>query len=222
MIECKNISKNYRENVIMKSSSINIRNNKISFLMGPNGHGKTTFIKCLMGMEKFKGNFLFDGKEINNVRKQILVLWDDCPFYTNLSGLKNLIIFSENIKNKKQIKAIASRFLNSELLKNKVKNYSYGQKKILALALVEILKPRYLIMDEISNGLDFEMIRYSQKLIKSWSEDGTVLLTGHQFSFYNEIIDDVFIFKNNDVSLLTKDFQNQKLKLEDIYDEAII
>jgi len=96
------------------------------------------------------------------------------------------------------------------------------KKKILALALVEILKPRYLIMDEISNGLDFEMIRYSQKLIKSWSEDGTVLLTGHQFSFYNEIIDDVFIFKNNDVSLLTKDFQNQKLKLEDIYDEAII
>src|SRR5690625_7812067 len=77
-------------------------------------------------------------------------------------------------------------------------------------------------MDEISNGLDFEMIRYSQKLIKSWSEDGTVLLTGHQFSFYNEIIDDVFIFKNNDVSLLTIDFQNLKLKLEDIYDVSII
>src|SRR5690625_1245330 len=126
------------------------------------------------------------------------------------------------IKNKKQIKAIASRFLKSKLLKNKVKNYSYGQKKILALALVDILKPRYLIMDEISNGLDFEMIRYSQKLIKSWSEDGTGMITGHQFSFYNEIIDVVFIFKNNDVALLTKDFQNKKLKLEDMYDEAII
>src|SRR5690625_7601031 len=99
-----------------------------------------------MGMEKFKGNFLFDGKEINNVRKQLLVMWDDCPFYTNLSGLKNLIIFSENIMNKKQIQAIISRFLNSELLINKVRNYSYVQKNILTLAFVEILHPRYIIL----------------------------------------------------------------------------
>ncbi|MDQ0175964.1 ATP-binding cassette domain-containing protein [Bacillus chungangensis] len=222
MIECKNISKKYGENVIIKNSSFDIQNNKISFLMGPNGHGKTTLIKCMMGMEQFQGDFLFSGEKINSVRKEILVLWDDCPFYTNLTGFKNLMIFSENKKPKKEIKEIASKFLGSDLLKNKVKHYSYGQKKKLALALVEILEPKYLIMDEISNGLDYEMIRYIQKLIKHWAKHTTVLLTGHQFSFYNEIIDDVFIFKSKDISLLVEDFQHSDLKLEDIYDESIV
>lgn len=222
MIECKNISKRYGKNDIMKNSSFDIKDNKISFLMGPNGHGKTTLIKCMMSMEQFQGDFLFDGEKINSVRRKILVLWDDCPFYTNLTGLENLILFAENKKKKRQIKEIASRFLSFELLCDKVKHYSYGQKKILALVLVEILEPKYLIMDEISNGLDYEMIRYTQKLIKNWAKYTTILLTGHQFSFYNEIVDDVFIFKNKNISLLVEDFKDNNLKLEDIYDKEII
>lgn len=222
MIECINISKVYGKNTIIKDSSFNIKSNKISFLMGPNGHGKTTLIKCMMDMEDYEGDFLFNNKSIDNVRKEMLVIWDDCPFYPNLSGLKNLLLFSENKKSKHQINEIALKFLSNDLLNNKVKTYSYGQKKILSLVLVEILEPRYLIMDEISNGLDYAMIRNTQKLILKWAKRATVLLTGHQFSFYNEIIDDVFIIKNKEIVLLVEDFQNSKLKLEDIYDEAII
>lgn len=222
MIKCINISKSYSNKVIIKDSTFEIRNNKISFLMGPNGSGKTTLIKCMMDMEQHQGNFLFHGEKINKVRNDCLVLWDDCPFYTNLSGLKNLIIFGESNKEQQQIEKIAAKFLNREILRNKVKTYSYGQRKKLALALVEILEPTYLIMDEISNGLDYEMIRKTQHFIKDWSKQMTILLTGHQFSFYNEIIDDVFIFKNNRILLLKEKFRHSELKLEDIYDDEIL
>lgn len=222
MIEAKNISKSYGKNTIIRNSSFNLKSNEISFLMGPNGHGKTTLIKCMMGMESFEGEFFFNRKSIDKVRRETLVIWDDCPFYTNLSGFKNLHLFSEGKKNKKEIREIALSFLREDLLNQRVKKYSYGQKKILSLALVEILEPDYLIMDEISNGLDFNMMRYAQKLIQKWKTHATVLLTGHQFAFYNEIIDDVFIIKNQNVELLVKDFQNSDLKLEDLYDEAII
>lgn len=221
MIECKNIQKYYGKQIIINNSNFNIKTNKISFLMGENGAGKTTLIKCMMSMENFNGSFLFNGEHVDNVRENILVLWDDCPFYTNLTGLENLIIFSENKKNKKQIKEISSNFLSYDILRNKVNTYSYGQKKILGLILVEILKPKYLIMDEISNGLDYEMIKYVQKRIKKWSHHSTILLTGHQFSFYNKIVDDVFMFVDNEIHLSAEDFQNNHLNLEDIYAKKI-
>lgn len=221
MIQCINFSKDYSGKCIINKSSLEIRDNKISFLMGPNDSGKTTFIKCIMEMEKYNGEFIFDGKNISQVRNECLVLWDDCPFYTNLNGIRNLIIFGESKKSVNRIKEIATKYLDHELLTRKVKTYSYGQKKKLALALVEILEPKYLIMDEISNGLDYEMIKALKKIIKDWTESMTILLTGHQFSFYNDLVDDLFVFKNKEIILLQEDFCKSGAKLEDIYDEEI-
>lgn len=219
MIQVKNFSKSYSNKIIIKESNFEIKSQRISFLMGPNGAGKTTTIKCLMGMENHLGEILFDGKKIDQVRDRCLVIWDDCPFYTNLSGFQNLLIFGEGKKSKNEIKEIASKYLDYHTIKNKVKTYSYGQKKKLALVLVEILEPKYLIMDEISNGLDFDMIRNLQKSIKSWSNSMTIILTGHQFSFYNEIIDDVFVIRDKEIVLLQENFSNSGIMLEDIYDE---
>jgi len=219
MIQVKNFSKSYSNQIIIKESNFEIKSQRISFLMGPNGAGKTTTIKCLMGMENYLGEIFFDGKKIDQVRDRCLVIWDDCPFYTNLSGFQNLLIFGEGKKSKNEIKEIASKYLDYHTIKNKVKTYSYGQKKKLALVLVEILEPKYLIMDEISNGLDFDMIRNLQKSIKSWSNSMTIILTGHQFSFYNEIIDDVFVIRDKEIVLLQENFSNSGIMLEDIYDE---
>lgn len=221
MIECIDFSKNYSNKPIIDKSDFQIRDNKISFLMGPNGSGKTTLIKCMMGMEKYNGKFIFNGKRINEMRDKCLIIWDDCPFYTNINGLNNLIIFGEDKKNKEQIKQIANKYLDYQLLKRKVKTYSYGQKKKLALALVEILEPQYLIMDEISNGLDYAAIKSLKNTIKEWSSNMTIVLTGHQFSFYNEIINDLFVFKDKKIVLMKQDFCDRTDKLEDIYDEEI-
>ncbi|MCM3217790.1 ATP-binding cassette domain-containing protein [Niallia taxi] len=221
MIVSNKFSKSYKNQSVIKESNFVIKGNKISFLMGANGSGKTTTIKCLMDMEKHFGYFLFNGKKINQVKDQCLVIWDDCPFYTNISGFANLCIFGENKKSNTQIKEIASKYLDYNILKSKVKTYSYGQKKKLALILVEILEPKYLIMDEISNGLDYDMVRDLQKSLKCWSSTMTILLTGHQFSFYNDIIDDLFVFKDKEIVLLKEDFSRSGVLLEDIYDEEI-
>ena len=221
MIQCVDLSKCYSNKNIINRSNFEICDNKISFLMGPNGSGKTTLMKCMMEMEDYKGKIIFDGKKINQVRNECLVLWDDCPFYTYLSGLKNLMIFSENKKSKNQITEIACKYLDHELLRDKVKTYSYGQKKKLAISLVEILEPKYLFMDEISNGLDYDMIKILKEYIKKWSETMMIFLTGHQFSFYNNLIDSLFIFKDKQITLLEENFNDCSELLEEIYDEKI-
>ena len=129
MIECMNFSKQYGKESIISDSSFTLRHNKISFLMGPNGSGKTTLIKNMMEMEKHTGEFLFNGKKIDEVRDKCLVLWDDCPFYTNLNGIKNLMIFGEGKKSTNQVKDIAIKYLDHGVLRNKVKTYSYGQRE---------------------------------------------------------------------------------------------
>ena len=106
--------------------------------MGHNGSGKTTLVKCIMRLESYSGQIIF-----NNSSNNSLVVWDDCPFYNNLSWIKNLILFSEGKIDKKNIINLSLKYLDNDLLNRKVKLYSYGQKKKLALALVEILKPKY-------------------------------------------------------------------------------
>ena len=220
MIEIKNVQKKYNNKLIVKTNkSIIFRDNTISFIMGPNGAGKTTLFKCIMGLENFEGTISVDSENNPKGIKNGFVVWDDCPFYNNLSGKKNLFILSENGKKKKEIVEIALRYLSMDVLNRCVKSYSYGQKKKLALALVDILKPKYLFMDEISNGLDYESIRELKNHLKNLSQNMTIVLTGHQFDFYQDIFDDLFLIKQH---ILQKYVIDDNNCLEDIYDEELL
>ena len=221
MITASHFSKSYRKHEIIATSNFEIRGNKITFLMGPNGSGKTTLIKCLMGMEMYNGTLLFDEKPIGQVHEECLVLWDDCPFYQTLSGLSNLMIFGEGKRKKPEILERAQKYLDMDTLKKKVSLYSYGQKKKLSLVLVDLLSPTYLFMDEISNGLDYETIRFLKDQVKDWSERMTIFLTGHQFDFYNDVIDDLLIFKENQIILSKLEFDRTSDNLGDIYAKEI-
>lgn len=76
-------------------------------------------------------------------------------------------------------------------------------------------------MDEISNGLDYDTIKILKSRIKQWANNTTILLTGHQFDFYNDIIDEVFILKNNKILSLDNKYTKEGINLEDIYDKEL-
>lgn len=219
MIDFKKFSKSYKKNLVFKESSFTIPNSKISFFIGPNGSGKTTLIKCMLGLEQYGGEILYDLKNVENVRNKIMVIWDDCPFLENLSGLENLRIFSENIIiNKKEILQKAQKYLDNNILKRKVKTYSYGQKKKLALALLIILDPEIIIMDEISNGLDYDLMQSLKKDILKLSLNHSIILTGHQFGFYEELVDIVYIIKDGEIQIVDNNYKDSKERLEEIYE----
>ncbi|TDT62811.1 ABC-2 type transport system ATP-binding protein [Fonticella tunisiensis] len=221
MITITNLSKNYGKNKVLQDVNINIPENKISFLMGENGAGKTTFIKCLVQLENYKGQILFDEKEFQDVRDEVLAIYDDAPLYTNLSGIENLDLMNFRKLKKKECYNIALKYLSGDILKRKVSTYSYGQRKKLFIALVEICSPKYLIMDEISNGLDYESMKGLKKSLKEWSKNMTIILTGHQFDFYNNLIDELYIVKDSQITYF-ENLDLNKENLGDIYDENII
>lgn len=218
MVELSNFEKKYGNKFSLECDNIVFEEGKISFLMAPNGAGKTTLLKCITALEQYKGNILING--INNTENlgDCLVIWDDCPFLTNLSGLKNLLILSEDKKTTAEIKSIARKYIDDDLLNRRVKTYSYGQKKKLALALAEIIEPSVLIMDEISNGLDYDTMQELQKKLKDISDSCTIILTGHQFGFYEKIFDELFLIKDGVISRVAN---FEKKSLEEVYCEEL-
>lgn len=209
MIEFLDFSKSYKTERIIEKSDFSFKDNEISFVIAPNGSGKTTLIRCLCGIEKYEGDILVNGKAVSEIGQNIFVVWDDTPFFNGLSGYKNLKIFSQLSKQKHtEIQSICNKYLSHDTLKKKVKTYSYGQKKKLALILVEILRPSILIMDEISNGLDQDMMKDLKNTLKEMSKHATILLTGHQFEFYESITDSLYIIKDKLVLDKTDEFIN--------------
>ncbi|MBR5993471.1 MAG: ABC transporter ATP-binding protein [Lachnospiraceae bacterium] len=218
MVTLTDFEKKYGNKIIIRCDSLCFNSGKISFLMAPNGAGKTTLLKCITALEQYEGQIMINDKENTDNLEECLVIWDDCPFIDTLSGLKNLLILSENKKSNKEIFDIAIKHLNEELLRRRVRTYSYGQRKRLALALAEILNPTVLIMDEISNGLDFDTMQELQKKLKELSVNRTIILTGHQFGFYEKIYDDLYIIKDG---VIIKENSVGRKSLEEVYCETL-
>ena len=94
MIDIVNLCKEYKGKKIFKNIKVKIKEEGIHFFMGKNGAGKTPLLKCLLNLESYQGEVkLFHG-EIDEYRKDIAVVYDDSPFYLNLSGIKNIEMFS--------------------------------------------------------------------------------------------------------------------------------
>ncbi|MEK4223106.1 ATP-binding cassette domain-containing protein [Bacillus sp. FSL W8-0116] len=202
MIDIINLTKTYRNKTVLDKINVQIPPNKIAFIMGENGAGKTTLLKCLLELEEYSGKILYDGKTIDEVRNDIHVVYDDSPFYLNLNGYKNIELLLTNRIQKEQIREVANAYLSHDILKNKVKKYSYGQRKKLSLIIATLSQPKYLLMDEVSNGLDYDSMQFLKTTLKEWSKNMTIITTGHQFDFYAPIIDELFILKQSKLTKL--------------------
>lgn len=214
MIEFKDFSVSYKDNVILENINFEIQDNGINFLMGKNGSGKTTLIKCILNLMDYKG--VININCTKNSLSELFVIFDDSALYNSLSGIKNIMQFT-SCDEKTAIK-IGEQYFNINTLKKATKTYSYGERKKVFLIILEILKPAIIIMDEVSNGLDYETMILLRKKLIEFSKHSLILMTGHQFEFYKNIVDKVFIIKNKSISKVDI---SDDMSLEDIYENIV-
>ncbi len=148
------------------------------------------------------------------------VIYDDSPFYDHLSGYQNIKLLINQPAGKEELEQLSQKFLGRALLKKKVKTYSYGQKKKLALMIAALNKPSYLFLDEISNGLDYRSMMELQKLINDWSSTMTIVAAGHQFEFYSSIVDQLYVLKDGS-AIHIDNFKTNGAELGDVYKEYL-
>ncbi|MEI6222500.1 MAG: ATP-binding cassette domain-containing protein [bacterium] len=220
MIKVEKLSKSYGKKVVLNDVTLEIPNNKITFLIGENGVGKTTLLKTILKLESYTGDVSFDGQSIDAAYGNISAVYDDSPLYSGLSGYRNIQLLTNDEIGREEITAVASRFLSPEELKRKISNFSYGQRKKISIIIALLNNSKYVFMDEVSSGLDYESMKYLKSYLKDLGKHSVVFLTGHQFDFYNDIVDEVFILKNGFISSYSVAAE-QKINLGNIYEETI-
>ena len=169
MIEVQSLSKSFKENLVLDNISVKLERGKTKLIIGESGSGKTTFLKCLIGLHSIdNGEILFDNrkfskmndKNIRKLRQEIGVLFQGGALYDYLSVEEN-IMFPLNMFTKLSLKEKRERvnFCLSKVNLEKTNDLfpselSGGMTKRVAIARAIALNPKYLFCDEPNSGLD--------------------------------------------------------------------
>ena len=169
MIEVQSLSKSFKENLVLDNISVKLERGKTNLIIGESGSGKTTFLKCLIGLHSIdNGEILFDNREFSkmndkNIRKfrqEIGVLFQGGALYDYLSVEENIMfplnMFTKfNLKEKKERVNFCLSKVNLEKTNNLFPSeLSGGMTKRVAIARAIALNPKYLFCDEPNSGLD--------------------------------------------------------------------
>lgn len=228
VLETKKLSKKFGNKEILKSIDMTIYEGDIVGLIGPNGAGKSTFIKTVLNLYKeTEGEVSICGinvdEDFETALSNVGCVIESPDLYPQLSGLKNLKIVAlmNNIKDDEYIEKIIKMFKLNTRINDKVKKYSLGMKQRLGIACALIKKPKLLILDEPTNGLDPLGIKELREIIKNISEERnvTVLISSHILSEIENICDRIFIIDNGYIidEIDVEDMKSHEMSLEQEY-----
>ncbi|MEO5610266.1 MAG: ATP-binding cassette domain-containing protein [Ornithinibacter sp.] len=183
MITVDNLTKKYA-GVVLDDFTWEFSRSSVTAVVGPNGTGKTTLFKCVLGLERYHGTILFDGRPLEEVRDRVVSVFDDAPLYTHLSGRDNLRYFLPD-------RAVSARGHYADLLvgpdgrwlQQRVGSMSHGQRKRLAVLIALGSDPLYVVLDEVSNGIDVLALDGLAAAVAEISSVATVIVSGHDLGF---------------------------------------
>lgn len=197
LVEVNNINKTFGRKKVLDNVSFFIDNNEIVGFIGPNGAGKSTTMKCIASLIfPDQGSVTVSGYDVKRERElalsQMASLIESPGLYLDISGRENIKLFASlrNIK-EERIKEIYDFTGLKEDLDRNVNGYSMGMKQRLALGIALLSKPKFLILDEPTNGLDptgvIQLRNTLLELVKN--EDISILFSSHQLGEVEKLAD---------------------------------
>ncbi|UDI77900.1 ABC transporter ATP-binding protein [Staphylococcus taiwanensis] len=188
-MKLENITKTYGDNNVLDNINFDFGESQIVGLIGKNGVGKTTLMKVM------NGNIInFKGKVQLNDNENVGYLIEHPKLYDNKTGLNNLRLFAQVLGkgfDKDYTDKIIDAFGMRPYIKKKVRKYSMGMKQKLAIAVSLMNKPKYLILDEPTNGMDpdgsIDVLKTIQSLVNDL--EMRILISSHKLEDIELICD---------------------------------
>lgn len=195
----KDLSVQAKEKKVLNKLNLNIKKGTIHVIMGPNGVGKSTLSNTIMGNNNYNitnGDILCDGKSILDLSTDersklgIFLAFQnpiDIEGVSNSEFLRTAVLSKEDIGLYEFIKELDSAFddlkLNKEMMHRSInKNFSGGEKKKNEILQMKILKPKFLILDELDSGLDVDSLKIVCENINNYineNNDTSILMITH-------------------------------------------
>ena len=210
MIEIKNVTKKYGENIAISDISFNVNDGEIFGFIGHNGAGKTTLIKSIVGIHEFdSGDILINGKSIMRnpieCKKQMAYVPDNPELYENMKAIDfiNFIcdMYEVSLEERtKNINKYAKLFEIENNLNEPISSFSHGMKQKIALISALAHNPKILIMDEPFVGLDPKAVYDVKEIMNEMIKEGkTIFFSTHILDVAEKLCSRVAIIKKGKI-----------------------
>lgn len=208
ILKVSNISKKIKNKEIIKGIDLEIDKGEILGFLGPNGSGKSTTLRMIVGLSRPDSGYIeICGYSITNdyvrAMSNVGCIIEEPNLYNYMSGYKNLEMLGSMSKGvtKKTIDDAVELVGMEKRINDKVGIYSMGMKQRIGLAQALIHRPRLLILDEPTNGLDPQGIHDFREIVKGLAKEKniSVLISSHLISEVQMMCDKVSIINNGKI-----------------------
>ena len=217
MLKIKNLRKKYGKRVVLDGITLKLEKG-LWALIGVNGAGKTTFLRCVMGVENYDGSIRIKGKEVKELpAKEIAPLIGYVPQISNQLlplTVREFIEMGAYYRNGDVEEKINALNMDPD---RKITTLSGGEFQKLLIMRALIGNPPILLLDEPASHLDIKNTMETLEIITRYSKKNLVILVLHDLNLLN-FVDGIIALKNGKIKILN---EIEKGILEDIFNTKI-
>ena len=210
MIVIESLAKRYGNVIAVNGVSFGAQDGKVTGLLGPNGAGKTTTLRILSSLIKpDAGRALVDGIDVaerpHAALQRLGILPDSRGLYPRLSAREHLAYFGvlqgvNRADVDARIRELVSLLDMTDIIDRRVAGFSQGERTKVAIARALVHRPKNVVLDEATNGLDVMSTRAMRTLIRQLAAEGTcVLFSSHVMQEVSELCDHIVVFLRGQV-----------------------
>lgn len=206
LLKVRNLKKSYGNHQVLHGVSFDVPKGSIVGLLGPNGCGKSSMIKIIVGLiNDYEGEVLINGQKPGVESKKVVAYLPErnylAPWMTPKQAINYMADFYKNFDKAKALEMVQTFDLD---LKQKIKTMSKGQQEKLQLVLVMCRKADIYILDEPLGGVDVVSRDFIlDTILKNQAQDSTILLSTHLIYDIEKILDRVIMVKDGNVAVNT-------------------
>jgi polar amino acid transport system ATP-binding protein len=197
IIQIENVHKYFGRVHALRGVSLDVRKGEVVVILGPSGSGKSTLLRCINHLEvnnsgkiSVDGILLKSAQNINAVRREVGMVFQQFNLFPHLTVLKNLTLAQCVVRKRTQneAKQIALSLLAKVNIEEKVESYPHqlsgGQQQRVAIARALAMNPKIMLFDEPTSALDPEMIKEVLDVMLALAKEGmTMVVVSHEMGF---------------------------------------
>lgn len=213
MIEASHLTRQFGRTTAVSNVSFNIGRQEVVGLLGPNGAGKTTIMRMLSGyLEPSTGVVSVNGQNLGQnayaLQRQLGYLPENLPVYPDMivADYLDYVAAIKGIEKKERLRAVKDALLSTQMQDralHQIGKLSRGMKQRVGVAQAILGKPRLLILDEPTNGLDPRQTEQMRQLITQLSRRATIILSTHIMQEVEAVCQRVLILRNGQLAIDT-------------------